>query len=179
MPQRAHVTSVEALEAFRARLVVYAAQARSALEEITSDATRTRLWLENDQRTAWENHVRRRARALDEAQQALFSSRISSLRVESSAEQLQVQRAKRSLEEAQDKLRVVKAWNRDYDNRVQPLLKQMEKLHSVLTHDLVQAAAYLAQAVSTLSDYAAFRPAAGSESGGPAPSGSGPAPGGP
>jgi hypothetical protein len=60
---------------------------------------------------------------------------------------------------------VVKGWNREFDNRVQPLVKQMEKLHSVLTTDLVQAAAYLEQAVSTLAEYAEIRNEANKSSG--------------
>ena len=43
-----------------------------------------------------------------------------------------VQRAKRALDEAEAKLRVLKQWNRVFDNRVDPLVKQMEKLHTVL-----------------------------------------------
>ena len=61
-----------------------------------------------------------------------------------------VQRTKRALDEAEAKLRVVKQWNRVFDNRVDPLVKQMEKLHTVLAHDMVQAVAFLTQAISTL-----------------------------
>ena len=161
MTSRARVTSVEALEAFRARLVVYAAQARAALEEVSAEVLRTRDWIENDRRTFWENQVRRRSRALEEAQQALFSARLSTLKTECSAEQLLVHRAKRALEDAEGKLRLVKHWCRDFDNRIQPLLKQTEKLHSVLSNDLTLAAAFLAQAVSTLADYAQAKPPAG------------------
>ena len=69
-----------------------------------------------------------------------------------------VQRAKRALDEADAKLRVVKQWNRVFDNRVGPLVKQMEKLHTVLAHDMVQAVAYLAQAINTLRAYAEIVP---------------------
>jgi hypothetical protein len=154
MPQRAHVTSVDALESFRASLIVYVSQARSALEEISGEVVRTRLWLENDQRTCWENQLRRRRRDLDEAQQALFSSRISNLRHESALEQMAVHRAKRAVDEAESKLRLLKQWAREFESRVQPQVKQMEKLHTVLTNDMVQAAAYLSQAIQTLTAYA-------------------------
>jgi len=142
------------LEAFRSSLIVYVSQARPALEEVTADVVRTRGWLENDQRTHWGNQVRRRQKVLEEAQQALFSARIGNLRTESSMEQLLVQRAKRSLEEATEKLRIVKRWVREFDGQTQPLVKQMERLHSVLTNDMAQAIAYLAQAINTLAAYA-------------------------
>jgi hypothetical protein len=97
---------------------------------------------------------------LDEAQQALFSSKLSSFRETSAAEQMAVQRTKRAVEEAERKLRVLKQWSRVFDNRVDPLVKQMEKLHTVLAHDMVQAVAYLAQAVNTLDAYAEVAPPA-------------------
>ena len=158
MPERAHVTSVDALESFRANLIVYLSKARPTLEEVSADVQRTRGWLEDEQRTYWENELRRRSRALEEAQQALFSAKLSNLREASAAEQMAVQRAKRALDEAEAKLRVVKQWNRVFDNRVDPLVKQMEKLHTVLANDMVQAVAYLTQAINTLDAYAGDRP---------------------
>ena len=50
-------------------------------------------------------------------------------------------------------------WNREFDSRVQPLAKQLEKLHTVLSHDMVQAAAYLNEASNTLAAYAEIGPA--------------------
>jgi predicted ATPase len=158
MPDRAHVTSVDALESFRASLIVYLSKARPTLEEVSADVQRTRGWLESEKRTYWENEFRRRSRALDEAQAALFSSTISKLSEVSAAEQMAVQRAKRALEVADAKLRAVKQWNRVFDNRVGPLVKQMEKLHSVLANDMVKAVAYLAQAIDTLHNYAGIIP---------------------
>jgi len=154
MPQKAHVTSLEALESFRAKLIVYVSQARPALDEVSADVARVRQWLENDQRTHWEDQMRRRTKEVEQAQQALFSARLSILRQENSAEQLLLQRAKRALEGADTKLKIVKKWKREYEGRVQPLLKQMEKLHSVLSNDMVKAVAYLTQTISTLAEYA-------------------------
>jgi hypothetical protein len=154
MPERAHVTSVDALESFRSTLINYLSKARPALDEVNGDVMRTRSWLEDEQRTHWENEFRRRTRALQEAQANLFSAKLSSFRESSSVEQLMVHRAKRAHDEAEEKLRVIKKWNRDYDNRVAPLVKQMEKLHSVLGHDMTMAVAFLTHAIDTLRSYA-------------------------
>ena len=75
MPDRAHVTSVDALETFRASLIIYLSKARPALEEVSADVQRTRGWLESEQWPHWEREVRRRGQVLQEAQQALFSAR--------------------------------------------------------------------------------------------------------
>jgi hypothetical protein len=167
MTPKANVTAVDALEAFRADLVVYISKARPTLEEVGADALRVRLWLENEQRTHWEEELRRRNRELEQAQSALFSARLSNLREETSAEVIGFYRAKRAREEAESKLRILKKWNREFEHRVQPLVKQTDKLQTILAHDLVKAMAYLAQAVSTLSAYAGTLPPSAAP--GPAP----------
>ena len=88
----------------------------------------------------------------------MFSARLSKLRKETAAEVMAVHRARRSLDEAQTKLLVLKRWLREFDAAAQPLLKQMEKLHTVLANDMVKSLAYLAQAVNTLDAYAGTLP---------------------
>jgi hypothetical protein len=158
VPQRAHVTSVEAIEAFRSNLIVYLSKARPALEEVSADVLRVRSWIENDQRSLWEGEIRKRTKELEQAMQELFSARISNLSEATAAQQLAVHRAKRAVDEATEKLRVLKRWTRDFDGLVQPLVKQIEKLHTVFTHDMAQAVVYLAAAIKTLSEYAEVAP---------------------
>src|SRR4051812_17328822 len=153
-PRRAQVTSVEALEEFRASLIVYLSKARPTLEEVSSDVLRTRLWLENEQRTHWEHEVKRRHKALEQAQSELFSARLSNLRKETAAEVMAVHRCRRQLDDAQSKLLALKRRLREFDAVSQPLIKQMEKLHTVLANDMTKAVAFLGQAVETLDTYA-------------------------
>lgn len=160
MPDRANVTSVDALKSFRANLIVYQAKARPTLEEVNSEVVRTRVWLETDQRARWEAEVRRRKKRLEEAQQAVFSANMSTLRKVTVAEQLAVQKAKHALEEAEAKLKILKQWNREFDTRVAPLVKQLEKLHTVLSNDIPKAVAYLTQSANTLEEYAGIVPSA-------------------
>ncbi|HEV8491718.1 MAG TPA: hypothetical protein VGR76_05580 [Candidatus Angelobacter sp.] len=157
MAQGARVSSVEALEAFRATLIVYLSKARPTLEEVSAEVMRIKSWLENDQRMFWEAQAKRRLKALEQAQADLFSARISNLREETSAEQVAYHRARRALDEAEDKLRVVKRWNREFDSRAQPLVKQMEKLHTFLAHDLMLAINYLGETAETLHAYAGLQ----------------------
>src|SRR5688572_18262348 len=118
MSSRANVTSVEALELFRSNLIVYLSKARPTLEEASDDVTRVRVWLETDRRVHWEMQVRRAAQKLQDAQQAVFSADLSNLREVSAAERNAVTKAKRALDEAETKLRIVKKWNRDFANHV-------------------------------------------------------------
>lgn len=175
MPEKAQVRSIDVLDGFRSNLIVYLSQARPALDEVSADVVRMRIWLESDQRTYWENQVRLRTKKLEQAQQALFSSRLGVLRRETAAEQMAVHRAKRALEEAETKLRVIKRWTREFEARVQPLVKQMEKLHTVFSNDMVKAVASLTQTIDTLAAYAELHPPL--EQNAPAPAGQGTAPG--
>jgi hypothetical protein len=158
MSVRAHVTSVEAIELFRATLINYLSKARPALEEVGDDLGRTRQWLQYDQRLHWENLLRRRAKDLEQAQQALFGAKLSTLREASTAEMEAVHRARRACAEAEEKLRRIKRWGREFETQVDPQARQLEKLRTVLFNDMVQAVHYLGQVVKTLDDYAGVAP---------------------
>jgi hypothetical protein len=109
--------------------------------------------LERDRRTYWENQLRRRAKVLNDAQQALFSARLLNLRSPSTAEQTAVTMARRSVAEAENKLRLIKKWTRDLDSRVQPLLKELEHVRTVMSRDLPAAVRHLGQIVKRLDEY--------------------------
>jgi hypothetical protein len=159
MADRANVTSVDAIELFRANLIAYLGKARPVLEDACDEVFRTRQWLQQDRRTYWENQLKRRRKILEEAEQALFGARISNLREPTSAETSAVIRAKRALDEAEEKLRMVKRWILEFDNRVQPLVKELEGLRTMLANDMPKAVAHLAQILKTLDAYAGVKPA--------------------
>lgn len=159
MAERAKITSVEAIQQFRTEMLVFLSKARPALEEASSEVTRMRVWLEVEQRNLWEAQLRRRRRKLEEAEAALFSAKMSSFQEASSAQQMAVVRARREVAEAEEKCRTIKQWARDYENRTQPLLKQQEKLTSLLATDVPNAVALLAAVVDTLQKYASVAPA--------------------
>jgi len=158
MPDRARVTSLEAIERFRAQLIVYRDKAGRALDEIGEAVTRTRLWLENDAERRWQEEIRRRTRELEQRQQEAFSARLSGLRETTVAQEAAVQKARRALREAEDKLRRVRQWRRQFDHRVEPAARQVEKLRHTLGPDLNRAIAWLNDVIRTLSAYAESHP---------------------
>src|SRR5688572_22497461 len=157
MAERAHVSSVDAIETFRAELIAYVSKTRPIVEDACDEISRTREWLENDRRVYWENQARRRERILEDAQQALFSAKLSNLRDVRTAEQMAVMKARRAVEEAHGKLRKIRKWMREYDNKLQPLLKELEHLRSMLGVDLPKAALHLAQVIKALEAYGRVR----------------------
>ncbi|NCC52548.1 MAG: hypothetical protein EOM20_15205 [Spartobacteria bacterium] len=151
--QPAHVTSIEALRQFRARLIVYQDKAAKALDEVAAELARTRQWLEGEQHSYWAQQLKQRGRALEEAKQTLLRARMSSLRQTSSAEQLAVKKAERELAHAREKMRAVKKWRLQFDNQVIPLTGQLSRLHTFLSGDLPGAIRLLNQTITHLEDY--------------------------
>jgi hypothetical protein len=157
MPTRAKVTSTEALESFRSSLIVYLGKARPTIEEVSADVVRLRTWLESDQRMFWEREMRKRLKKLEEAQQALFSAELSGLTESMTVERMAVTKARRAVDEAELKVRAVKKWDREFGTQVEPLVKQLERLHTILVNEMPQAIHYLAQTIKTLQEYAGIQ----------------------
>lgn len=154
MATPAKVTSTAALESFRASLIVCLHQLHQALDQVGDEVRRTRSWIQHEQRLLWEREVRTRARVLAQAEQELLSVRMVQLVENHSVQQLAVHKAHRSLEEAQQKLRRVKVWSRDFESTMEPLTGSLNTLREYLLQDMPQGIAYLLKAQKTLEDYA-------------------------
>jgi hypothetical protein len=154
MPDRARVTSLEAIETFRAKLIIYRDKAGRVLDEVSDEVIRTRLWLENDRIAHWQNEIKRRTRELETRRQELFSAQLSGLREASYVQQQAVVKAKQALRDAEERLQSVKQWSRQYDQRVEPLARHVDKLRHTLGNDMGLAVASLAELLKTLAAYA-------------------------
>lgn len=157
MGERAQVGSLEALEAFRARLLVYVSKARPLVGEASSDLRRFQDWMANEQTAHWDREFRRRSRAVEEAEQALFSAKLSSFRDTMASEQMVVHRTRRALADVEEKRRALKKWLRDFPGQTDSLARQVEALDSVLVQDMGRAVAWLGEAIRRLAEYADLR----------------------
>ena len=153
MAEQARVTSIDALESFRANLINYLTTAHQHLDGVSDDVRRMRGWVQTDQRLHWQAELRRRTRTRDLAEQELFSAKLSGLRDNVSAQELAVRRAKAAVAEAEEKLRNVKLWTRNFDHAADPLMKRLDGLRQLLDHDMPGAISYLMQAQKTLESY--------------------------
>jgi hypothetical protein len=154
MAEGANITSVDAITTFRAALVVFLSKVRPLLEETSGEIVRMRQWLENDMRRHWETQMRLRGRKLEEAKAELFNATLSKLQDASALQHMAVQRAERSMRECEAKLKVVKKWSRDLDDRTEPLLKQAGQFQTFLSTDMTRAIAYLNEVIKALEAYA-------------------------
>jgi len=153
MPERARVTSLEAIESFRAKLIIYRDKAGRVLDGVSDEVIRTRLWLQSDRVAHWQNQIRARHRELEQRQQELFTAQLSGLLEASQVQQAAVQKARHALRDAEARLQLVKQWNRQFDQRVEPLGRQVEKLRHTLGTDLGRAVTWLNELLKTLSEY--------------------------
>lgn len=154
MSNQAKINSVDAIADFRAHLIIALEKMKTAVDDASDDVSRTRTWLQYEKRMFWEGELKRRAKVLEMAQQELFSSRISNLQPSSLDKQMAVKRAKNAMDEATLKLQTLKKWTRVFDSEVEPLGRQIDKVRSVISGDMVEAVAYLTQMVKTLDEYA-------------------------
>ena len=154
MADRAQVTSVEAIESFRSALIIFLSKARPALEEMAGEVLRAKHWLQHDQRRLWEGEMKARSKKLERAQAELFSVSMSKFQEVSSAQQLLMHKAKAACEEAEKKITLLRKWDKELDNRAEPLVKQVDHVQSFVTSELPRAIAYLSQVIQSLEAYA-------------------------
>jgi len=150
---QAKVTSLEALETFRSHLILFLTRANRSVNEVIDEVSRTRAWIQNDQRLYWEREFRRRTKILEQAEQELMSAKLSGLRQSTTMQQAAVLKAKRLVAESEEKRRVVKQWSRNFDVTADPLTKKLESLRSFLEQDLPKGVSFLANAHKTLEAY--------------------------
>ena len=157
MSQGAQVRSIDAIESFRTSLILYIESANGSLDEVGEEIRRTRNWLEQDQRVYWKKQVRHRTKVFEEAQQAVFNARFSSLRDTSMLEQMQLNKASRSLKAAQEKLKSVNTWIRKYNNQVELSARRLDRLRSILAGDMPKAVHFLAKTTRALRAYSELK----------------------
>jgi hypothetical protein len=154
MAEHAQVTSVEAIESFRASLILFLSKVRPTLEEVSDEVMRVQFWLQNDQRRHWEVELRQRGLKLEEAKREMFNTALAHLQEATALQHMAVQRAQRAVREAEDKLDTLKKWERALADRTAPMVKQVEEFHGFLTVDMGRAVAQLVQIVRALEAYA-------------------------
>jgi len=159
MPQSAKVTSIDAIDSFKASLIVYIEKAGCILDDLSNDVVRTRIWLQTDRQLYWKNQTRQRAHELAQAEQELLTARLSGMPEAIKARQMTVNKARLALREAEDRMARVKQWIREFESQVESRAKLVAQLRHSLSHDMRKGVAFLEGAATTLAAYAELAPA--------------------
>jgi hypothetical protein len=158
MADQAKVTSLDALDSFRAAAIIFMTKARTAVDQGSDEVRRARQWLEHDRRPYWENEVKRRTRNMERAEQELLSARYSEFNDTQTMQRSAVRKAKEAVAEAEDKLRRIKGWSRNFDTSFDPLVRKLDVLRQYLENDIPKAITYIVQVQRTLEAYAEVSP---------------------
>jgi hypothetical protein len=159
MSDQARVTSVDALEAFRADLLQYVEKARVALEDAEGEVRRTRTWLDVDRTGYWSGQFKQRTKQLEQAEAELYNVTLTSPRESHAFQKMAVLKARRRLEEAEEKLRILKHWRQTFDNRATPLLRQLDPMFFIVGKLLPKGVHSLGESIKALQAYAEKGPA--------------------
>lgn len=154
MSGQAKISSIEALEAFRADLVQYIAKARVALEDMEGDVRRTQTWLDTDRTQHWSGQLKTWMKKLHQAEQELYSANLTSPQAANAFQKMAVLKARRHVEEAEEKLRVVKKWRQTFENRATPLLRQLDPMFHLIGQQLPKGVHSLGESIKALQAYA-------------------------
>jgi division protein CdvB (Snf7/Vps24/ESCRT-III family) len=158
MSDQARISSIDALESFRADLIQYIAKARAALDAPAFEVRRTKTWLSTEQLNHWVGQVRKRTKLLEQAEQELYSANLTSPDAANALRKMNVRKATRHLAEAQDKLRVIQQWRKRIDQLADPLLRDLEPLSRIVSQVLPKGAVSLGESIKSLQAYAEIRP---------------------
>jgi hypothetical protein len=154
MSDQARISSIESLERFRGHLIQYINQAGSALEDMVGEVRRTRTWLDTDRVQHWGSQFKKCKKQLEQAEQELYSATLTDPKASHALQKMAVLKAERAMAEVEEKLRALKQWRLQFDQRTQPLVQQLDRMFSHLGQQLPRGVQSLGESIKALQDYA-------------------------
>src|SRR4051812_28548605 len=160
MAGSARVESIDALKAFRRTLFKFAEAANVALTDAESDLNRTHMWIETEQTQHWTTQIRKRTDLVGRCEEAVRQKKLfvdSAGRRSSAIDEIKaLERAKKALATAHEKLANCKKWARLLEKEIQNYRGLAQRLATTVQSDLPVAAAKLQNAIIQLEGYVAM-----------------------
>ena len=179
-PQAANITSTDAVRVLKTALQQFEADVRDALTILELECRRPTDWIENDRSRYWPREVRKATDTLSEARMALERCELTSNAHEHRScydEKKALEKAKRRLRLAEEKVQVVQRWKSKIRKEVEEFHVQIAKLQQYLDTDLLRATTVLERMAEALARYTQqLGPTAGNSAGSGTASASGNAP---
>src|SRR5438094_2329401 len=139
--QSANVTSIDAPRQFRAALVRFVADVEAALVTLDLEAHRPIEWIEVDRPRYWRQEFRRASEAVAEARVALERCQVRISNEDTKYcydERKALEKAKRRLETAEEKMQAVRRWRVELHKVVQDLQVQLARAKHYLESDMAK-----------------------------------------
>jgi hypothetical protein len=157
MPEQAKVEDLEVFRVFRAALVKFAQAAEQALAGADGHISKTRAWLEGEQRRYWEAQARKRAEAVTQARDAVRQKKLfadgSGRKRDASEEEKALKRAEAALAEAVHKIEAVRKALPKLDRENDLYRGGVARLNGALAGDVPKALALLDRLAGRLEAY--------------------------
>jgi hypothetical protein len=157
MGRFARVTSIGVLQTTAAALQRFRGEAAGVMDDLETEVRRALEWIHHDRKDYWAQELRRSAEAVSAArnqlQQARTSRRIVGHEPACIDEQRALDRAKRRLEMAEQKVLAVKHFALAIDRAVDEFQRSRAQFATWLDTDLLQAVAVLDRMSQSLESY--------------------------
>ena len=156
----ANVHSLEAIREFRGALIRFGEQSTDSLDSIHAQIHRFVDWLQHDRRTYWQQQVRRGYDQIAEARKNLHQCQMRTVgdhRPACIEEKQVLEQAKRRLELAQHKVKLVGRWQRTVDEEINEFRGRCGQLDHLLEHDLPHMRGLLDRILESLEGYVAVQ----------------------
>jgi len=150
------VSSIDALRFARETLILFTDDAQGALGAMESEIRRCVDWLTHDQRMYWQSEVKRREQALAEAKAELHRKQLSQMfggESHDSEQREAVRNAKRKLEDALDKVELVKDSLPVLERAVMEYQTQAHPFADLLEFDAKRSTEMIDRMIGALEDY--------------------------
>jgi hypothetical protein len=162
----AKITSIELLPRLAAGLQRFRSEAAGAVDDIEAEIRRALDWIHHDRKEYWARELRRSEDAVTQAriqlQQARVVRRVGDHRPACVDEQRALERARRRLDTAQQKVRAVQHWSQVIDRAVEEFQQDRTGFVNWLEIDLPRAVAALDRMSQALASYVSLEVASDS-----------------
>ena len=156
MTNTAHITSIDAVNDFRAALHEYEFDMRAAIAHVLTERQRGLDWVEHDRATYWPAEVRRASEIVLQARQDLERCEMAIRADERRScyeQRMALERARQRLRLAEQKVREVRKWRVAVAQEGDRLHGRLLKLTDFLDTEFPRALAALARIIAALEKY--------------------------
>jgi len=160
MSDSARIGSIEAFKALRPAVMKFSGETMAAVMTANAATTTIVSWLRQDRQPYWKREIRKRRELLTRANTRMISraggmdGTDRRVKVE---DQLQVDKAKRALAEAEDKARETSRWIRIMDKAVEDCRGRLMPLSFFVQSDLARAVGSLDKMADALDAYTTLK----------------------
>ena len=150
MADQAKVSSVQGFENFHRKLLLFSEESLSTLNSIQCEIHRRVNIIENELPVRWQHRLQEGKEDMREAQNILRSANTASRRLE--AEDVK-QRAKKKIRHAEEKLEMIKKWNKKLPAVLPQPQSRLLKAKTFILNDLDKGSQLIKRHLETLDDY--------------------------